>query len=185
MGKRGRKAGGEAASGIIAKAASASMREAKEVGPKVAGDATDAARKAIPGPAGKIPLKPPNSRHNLDSIRPKSPSKEVNTVVLPGTDVAKDLDDIAAGRATWDPDRQRYLVNGRTYAVEPSGTVFPEAGPGLEQLNRAEYGALKEYIAAGGDIEKARAAMARNPFLTEAAQERALEVFRHHKSYRG
>ena len=52
-------------------------------------------------------------------------------------------------------------------------------------MNRAEYGALKEYIAAGGDIEKARAAMARNPFLTEAAQERALEVFRHHKGYRG
>ncbi|WP_192580477.1 hypothetical protein [Micromonospora sp. ALFpr18c] len=52
-------------------------------------------------------------------------------------------------------------------------------------MNRAEYGALKEYIAAGGDIEKARAAIARNPFLTEAAQERALEVFRHHKSYRG
>nr|WP_146218454.1 hypothetical protein [Micromonospora acroterricola] len=111
--------------------------------------------------------------------------KEVNTVVLPGTDVAKDLDDIAAGRARWDPDRQRYEVNGRTYAVEPSGTVFPEAGPGLEQLSRAEYGALKEYISAGGDIEKAEAAMARNPFLTEAAQERALDVFRNHKSYRG
>ncbi|MEV0216456.1 hypothetical protein [Micromonospora sp. NPDC050695] len=76
-------------------------------------------------------------------------------------------------------------MNGRTYAVEPSGTVFPEAGPGLTQLNRAEYGTLKEYIAAGGDIEKARAAIDRNPFLTEAAQERAPEVFRHHKSYRG
>ncbi|MEU8130003.1 hypothetical protein AB0B68_22550 [Micromonospora sp. NPDC049049] len=185
MGRRGRKAGSEAASGIIAKAASASMREAREVGPKAAGDATDAARRAVPGPAGKIPLKPPHPRHNLDSIRPKNPAKEVNTVVLPGTDVAKDLDDIGAGRATWDSDRQRYQVNGRTYAVEPSGTVFPEAGPGLAQLNRAEYGALKEYIAAGGDIEKARAAMARNPFLTEAAQERALDVFRHHKSYRG
>lgn len=185
MGRRGRKAGSEAASGIIAKAAAASMREAREVGAKAADEAADVARKAIPGPAGKIPLKPPHPRHNLDSIRPKNPSKEINTVVLPGTNVAKDLDDIGAGRATWDPDRQRYQVNGRTYAVEPSGTVFPETGPGLAQLNRAEYGALKEYIAAGGDIEKARAAMARNPFLTEAAQERALDVFRHHKSYRG
>ncbi|MFI7575901.1 hypothetical protein [Micromonospora sp. NPDC049497] len=161
------------------------MREAKEVGPKAAGDSADAARKAVPGPAGKVELKPPHPRHNLDSIRPKNPSKELNTVVLPGTDVAKDLDDIRAGRATWDPDRQRYEVNGRTYAVEPTGTVFPEAGPGLEQLSRAEYGALKEYIAADGDIEKARAAMARNPFLTEEAQARALDLFRHHKSYRG
>lgn len=183
MGRRGRKASGDAASGLIAKAAAASMREAKQVGGEVADDAAEAARRAVPGPAGKIPLKPPHPRHNLDSIRPKNPSKEVNTVVLPGTDVQKDLDDIAAGRATWDPNRQRYEVNGRTYAVEPTGTVFPEAGPGLVQLNRAEYGALKEYIAAGGDIDKAKAAMARNPFLTEAAQERALEVFRHHKSY--
>ncbi|GAB3932767.1 hypothetical protein [Micromonospora vulcania] len=99
----------DAASGIIAGAASASMREAKEVGSNAAGDAADAARKAIPGPAGKIPLKPPHPRHNLDSIRPKNLS----------------------------------------------------------------------------DMEKAKAAMARNPFLTEAAQARALDVFRHHKSYRG
>jgi hypothetical protein len=27
--------------------------------------------------------------------------------------------------------------------------------------------------------------MARNPFLTAADQRRALEIFRHHKSYRG
>lgn len=103
-----------------------------------------------------------------------------------GTDVAKDLDDFGARRSIWDPpDQQRYQVNGRTYAVEPSGTVFPEAGPGLTRLNRAEYGALKEYIAGGGDIEKAKAEMACNPILTEAAQERALDVLRRHKSYRG
>lgn len=57
--------------------------------------------------------------------------------------------------------------------------------PGLEQLSRADFGALRKCNPAGDDIDRAKAAMARNPFLTEAAQERALDVFRHHKSYRG
>ncbi|MET7832567.1 hypothetical protein ABZS44_07025 [Micromonospora sediminicola] len=177
--------GSDAASGIVAKAASASMREAKEVGSKTAEDAVDAARKAIPGPAGKLPLQRPHPRHNLDSIRAKSYTKEKNTVVLPGTDVGRDVEDIAAGRAVWDPNRNLYEVNGRTYGVESSGTVYPVAGPGLEQLSRGEYKALKEYIAAGGDLDLANQKMARNTSISEEAKVRALEVFRHHKSFRG
>ncbi|MGW1449424.1 hypothetical protein ACWCO3_14230 [Micromonospora sp. NPDC002411] len=57
--------------------------------------------------------------------------------------------------------------------------------PGLGQLSKADFGALRKCNSAGGDIDKAKAAMARNPFLTEAVQARALDVFRHHKSYRG
>ncbi|GIM96065.1 hypothetical protein [Paractinoplanes toevensis] len=44
------------------------------------------------GPAAKIPLLPPNPRHNLNSIRPD------NSVVLSGTDVAANLAEISAGR---------------------------------------------------------------------------------------
>jgi hypothetical protein len=139
----------------------------------------------VQGPAGKTPLKPPNKRHDLNNIRPSSPSKERNTVVLPGTDVAGDLDDIAAGRANWNADRNRYEVNGRSYGVEASGTVYPISGPGFANLSRPEYKVLKQLIASDGDIDAARAALRRDPSVSEAAWVAALEVFRHHKSYRG
>jgi hypothetical protein len=139
----------------------------------------------VQGPAAKIPLKPPNSRHNLDSIRPKNPSKEKNTVVLPGTDVAGDLADISAGRARWDADNNRYEVNGRTYAVESTGTVFPVSGPGLVNLSRSEYKVLKQLIGSDGDIGAARDALRRDPHVSDADWRSALEVFKHHKSYKG
>jgi hypothetical protein len=145
----------------------------------------DEPRGPVQGPAGKTPLKPPNKRHDLNNIRPNSPSKERNTVVLPGTDVAADLDDIAAGRATWNADRNCYEVDGRSYGVEASGTVYPISGPGFVNLSRSEYKVLKQLIAAGGDIDAARAALRRDPSVSEAAWVAALEVFRHHKSYRG
>ena len=137
------------------------------------------------GPAGKVPLKPPNNRHNLNSVRPNSPSKARNTIVLPGTDVAKDLDDIAAGRAKWDPDRNCYEVNGRSYGVEGTGTVYPISGPGFVNLSRSEYKILKQLIAADGDINTAREALRRDPSVSDADWAAALEVFKHHKSYKG
>lgn len=82
------------------------------------------------GPVAKIPLRPPNTRHNLNGIRPSNPTKLKNTVVLlPGTDVGKDLDDITAGRATWHSEGNFYEVNGRSYGVEGNGTVFRSPGP--------------------------------------------------------
>jgi hypothetical protein len=74
-------------------------------------------------------LKPPNDRHNLDNIRMGSRAKDKNTVVLPGTDVADDLAGISAGRGKWIEQTNRYQINGRTYAVESTGTVFPDSGP--------------------------------------------------------
>jgi hypothetical protein len=145
----------------------------------------DEPRGPVQGPAGKTPLKPPNKRHDLNNIRPNSPSKERNTVVLPGTDVAADLDDIAVGRANWNADRNCYEVNGRSYGVEASGTVYPISGPGFVNLSRFEYKVLKQLIAADGDIDAARAALRRDPSVSEADWVAALEVFRHHKSYRG
>jgi hypothetical protein len=44
---------------------------------------------------------------------------------------------------------------------------------------------LQRYIRATGDLSKTEAAMARNPFLTEADKQRALSVFQHRKRYRG
>ncbi|MEU8327435.1 hypothetical protein [Micromonospora sp. NPDC048839] len=139
----------------------------------------------VAGPAGKGPLKPVHDRHYLNRIRPKNPPKPFNTVVLPGTNVAQDLADIAAGLATWDADRSRYVVNGRTYGVEGKGTVFPETGTGFERLERFEYTALKTYIEYGGDLDAANAQLDRYPYITPAHRERAMEVFRQHKDYRG
>ena len=137
------------------------------------------------GPAAKIPLKPPNNRHNLNNIRPKSPAKDKNTVVLPGTDVAGDLDGISAGRARWVEETSRYEINGRTYAVESTGTVFPDSGPGLVNLSRSEYKVLRQLIGADGDVGAARDALRRDPSIGDTDWPAALEVFRHHKSYKG
>jgi hypothetical protein len=139
----------------------------------------------VKGPAAKIPLRPPNNRHNLNNIRPKSPAKDKNTVVLPGTDVAGDLADISAGRAKWVEETSRYEINGRTYAVESTGTVFPDSGPGFVNLSRSEYKVLKQLIGADGDFGAAREALRRDPSISGADWPAALEVFRHHKSYKG
>jgi hypothetical protein len=137
----------------------------------------------IRGPAAKIPLKRPNNRHNLNNIRPTSPAKDKNTVVLPGTDVAGDLADISAGRAKWVEETSRYEINGRTYAVESTGTVFPDSGPGLVNLSRSEYKVLKQLIGSAGDLGAAQEALRRDPSISDTDWLAALEVFRHRKSY--
>jgi hypothetical protein len=124
-------------------------------------------------------------RHSLNSIRPGNPTKEKNTVVLPGTDVAADLADISVGRAMWIAESSRYEVNGRSYAVESTGTVFPVSGPGFVNLSRPEYKVLKQLIGSEGDVDAARAALRRDPSVSDADWRSALEVFKHHKSYRG
>jgi len=179
--------GADDGSGSIA---AAQARTAKVFGlgrPRNEGDSGSAPEGASPvrGPAAKIPLKPPNNRHNLNNIRPKNPAKDKNTIVLPGTDVAGDLADISAGRGRWVDETSRYEVNGRTYAVESTGTVFPESGPGLVNLSRSEYKVLKQLIGSDGDINAARDALRRDPSISDTDWPSALEVFKHHKSYKG
>jgi len=82
----------------------------------------------------------------------RSPAKDKNTVVLPGTDVAGDLAGISAGRGKWIERTNRYEINGRTYAVESTGTVFPDSGPGFVKLSRSEYKVLRQLIGSDGDI---------------------------------
>jgi hypothetical protein len=105
--------------------------------------------------------------------------------VLPGTDVAGDLAGISAGRGRWVEETSRYEINGRTYAVESTGTVFPEAGPGFVKLSRSEYKVLKQLIGSDGDFDAAQDALRRDPSISDADWPAALEVFKHHKSYKG
>lgn len=141
---------------------------------------------AVAGPAATIPLRRPNTRHELNGMGRKCPAKSQNTIVMPGVDLDADLLVIQEGRATWNQTTQRYeLPNGRVYGVKANGTLFPEFGPGFRDLTRGEYQALQQFIAASGDLERAREAMARNPFITEVDKRCARDVFRHHRDYRG
>jgi hypothetical protein len=69
--------------------------------------------------------------------------------------------------------------------VEGTGTVYPISGPGFINLSRSEYKVLKQLIAADGDINAAQEALRRDPSVSDAHWIAALEVFKHHKSYKG
>jgi hypothetical protein len=91
-----------------------------------------------------------------------------NTVYLHGYEhvATDDVQGIAAGQAVWNQDTQRYEINGRSYGVEPNGTVFPDSGAGMVKLDRNEYAALKEIVRANGDLSAAPQ-LSRNPRFTE------------------
>jgi len=184
--KRPGSGGGSGGDSGTIRASQDRIAEAERLGNPDGGGSPASAPGQVTGPAARIPLRPPNSRHNLNSIRPKNPAKDRNTVVLPGTDVAGDLADISAGRGTWRPESNTYEVNGRSYGVETlTGTTYPVSGPGLVNLSRSEYKVLQQLIGSEGDIGTAREALRRNPSISEADWSAALEVFKHHKSYKG
>jgi hypothetical protein len=110
----------------------------------------------------------PNYRHELSGVRGGSPDTE-NTVILPETRplVRQDIAEIAAGRAHFEADTQRYVVNGRRYAIEPHGRVFPVSGPGFVQMNRVEYTALKHIMRAQGDMSKLQTMFSKAPQFRE------------------
>ena len=94
--------------------------------------------------------------------------QENNTVYLRGHEgvVTADVQAIAAGEAVWNAEKQRYEINGRSYGVESTGTVFPDSGAGMVKLDRNEYAALKEIVRAGGDLSAAPQ-LSRNPRFAE------------------
>jgi hypothetical protein len=109
----------------------------------------------VEGAARGKTLNPPNSRHTVAGAR-SGMVRPDNSVVLRGNEEAMrdDVAQIAAGNAHWNPATNRYEVNGRSYGVEPSGTVYPDSGPGIVKLDRNEYAALTEIAKAGGDPAK-------------------------------
>jgi hypothetical protein len=165
-------------------------------------DAVDAAKKAgepsdpnstpppatpnpnVAGPAGKIALRPPSDRHQLNRVSPKAPAKAENTIILPETRdaVRQDIANIQAGNARWDPDTNSYVTeSGRRYKVESNGTVFPVDGPGFVQLNRPEYKALQALIKHNGDVEAAKASVARDPSIPPESFDKAGDVYSHYR----
>lgn len=111
----------------------------------------------VPGPAAGKKLRFPNKRHTVGGAG-SGQVKERNTVILRGNEdlVRADIEAIAKGRAKLLPDKNTYEVNGRTYRVEDTGTVFPVSGPGLVDMDRIEYAALKEIVRNKGDLSKSQ-----------------------------
>ncbi|MFJ8504630.1 hypothetical protein [Streptomyces avermitilis] len=135
----------------------------------------------IVGPARGKTLLYPNSRHDLSGVRGGTPDTE-NTVILPETKekVRHDIAEIAAGRAQFDPQTQRYTINGRRYAVEPHGRIFPVDGPGLVQMDRIEYTALKHIMRANGDLSKLQTMFSKAPQFAQNPQavQKAIALYR-------
>jgi len=117
----------------------------------------------VAGPARGKSLAPPHPRHTIAGARNGQVKRE-NTVLLRGHEGAftEDVRQIATGRARFVKELQAYEINGRTYRVEPTGTVFPVSGIGLVNLDRNEYSALREIARANGDPASV-AAFTRDP----------------------
>jgi hypothetical protein len=109
----------------------------------------------VDGAARGKTLNPPNARHTVAGAR-SGMVRPSNSVVLRGNEDAMrdDVAQIAAGNARWNPATNRYEINGRSYGVEPSGTVFPDSGPGIVKLDRNEYAAMTAIAKADGDPAK-------------------------------
>ncbi|MEO6083231.1 MAG: hypothetical protein ABIQ18_09000 [Umezawaea sp.] len=138
----------------------------------------------VAGPAGKIALRPPSDRHQLNRVSPKSPPKAENTIILPEArdGVRQDIADIQAGNARWDPETNSYVTDGgRRYKVESNGTVFPVDGPGFVQLDRPEYKALQALIRHNGDVDAAKASVARDPSIPPGSFDKAGDVYSHYR----
>ncbi|MFI7410357.1 hypothetical protein ACIBU0_17015 [Streptomyces sp. NPDC049627] len=93
-------------------------------------------------------------------------------------EVARDIEEIAAGRANFNTSTSRYEVDGRSYGVEENGTMFPDSGPGIVQLDRIEYAALKQVTRAKGDLSAAPQ-LTRDPKFVNhpEAVQKALKIY--------
>ncbi|MFI1562616.1 hypothetical protein ACH4ZX_06005 [Streptomyces sp. NPDC020490] len=137
------------------------------------------ARDDIAGPARGKTLKFPNKRHTVSGAA-GGQVKERNTIILRGNEdlVRSDIEGIANGRATLSADGNTYEINGRRYEVEGNGTVFPKSGPGLVELDRIEYAALKEIARNKGDLSRSQQLQRDPKFVNNPAKvQKAKEIY--------
>jgi len=99
--------------------------------------------KALPPAIGyeapKQPLRSPSRRHTATGVTQGTTTKEVNTVIKPGVDVAGDVAAINKGLAK--RVGNTFEINGRVYGFQ-EGHLFPISGNGFVQLNRGAFKAL-------------------------------------------
>ncbi|UWE13329.1 WXG100-like domain-containing protein [Actinacidiphila bryophytorum] len=113
---------------------------------------------SVIGPAKGKSLRLPNKRHTISGSASGNIDTK-NTVILRGYEqqVNQDIAEIAAGRAVFREKANLYEINGRTYRVKNTGTVFPCSGTGLVELDRNEYAALQQIAKAKGNAESVQA----------------------------
>ncbi|MFD6417133.1 hypothetical protein [Streptomyces sp. NPDC060194] len=131
----------------------------------------------VTGPAAGKTLKTPHPRHTVAGAK-HGQVKPKNSVILKGreAEIDSDVKAIAEGRATFNTKTSRYEINGRSYGVEDTGRVYPDSGPGIVNLDRNEYAALKEIAKAGGDTSVP--AITKNPrFSDPKVVEKAKQVY--------
>lgn len=122
-------------------------------------------------------IKAPADRHYLNRLRLKSPSKDLTTIILPGTDVAGDLAAIRDGRAIVEGDT--FTVNGRTYGRKSNGTLYPISGEGfLGPVGRNVFKALIAYRRYNGVNESAEFEISQQAFISDEDRETARRLWR-------
>jgi hypothetical protein len=93
---------------------------------------------------------------------------------MPQVDMVQDTDLIRGGHGE-SLGNNRWRINGRTYTRE--GTLFPESGPGIVVLNRAEFRALVILARYNGYTDEAIRELHRHPEITDQAIEVARPLF--------
>ena len=99
---------------------------------------------------------------------------------MPWVDFGQDLKDIRAGGAT--RDGNRFDVNGRVYALEGGGRLYPLSGEGLVEIGRGAYRALGMYNDWGltemAEVRLARARIREDERAVARQIWRALHIWR-------
>jgi len=123
--------------------------------------------RASDAPAAPNAFRGPAQRHRLTKVDQGTVAKDLNTVFEPGVDVAADVAAINQGLAQRAGDK--FIVNGRTYGIEPHGTLYPVSGPGFHPLDRGGFralGVLNEF----GDTPRAAEIMQLRGLTPEAIE---------------
>ncbi|SDC95587.1 hypothetical protein [Glycomyces harbinensis] len=164
---------------LLAAGAGVSAGTVPQARPPLSAARSEAAQ-PIRGPARHGIRSPTPGRHRLTRIGRSSQPAEKNTVILPSVDVEGDLAAIRTGRAHWNADTNRYEINGRSWGVEPNGTVFPASGPGLVELSRSQFKALKTLNTDGQPVGIWPKNYLKDPSISSSDWDRAAEIYRYH-----
>lgn len=120
-------------------------------------------------------IRQPNRRHFLAHVNRRSKPKRRNTIIFPWVDVAGDVRAINDGLGV--RVGNEVTVNGRTYGIEPTATLYPITGPGFVLLDRGAYKALGYYNDFGvTDLAETRLDQANISAQSRAVARRVLET---------
>lgn len=143
----------------------------------------DDERSELPEPVGirRVPPLTPtpiHERHVLMRLPRSAQPREVNTIVLPGVDLDRDLADVMRGDCWYDSATRRIWVNGRLYGQHDDGQLYPMQGIGLVQIDRQTFRALRTFRRYNGLTERALFEIERDPYITDDQRDRAIRLWR-------